>query len=112
MKLIDPKMSLDTIRSYIEVWDCKGCLPYGETQHNVMAVDDLQYLPTIDAEPVRHGRWAKAGDKQYCTECYAVTKVRNAPFCWHCGAKIDLRTPTEVQLDEADSVMMGGAENG
>lgn len=68
--------------------------------------------PTIEAEPVRHGRWEKAADKQYCTECRAVTKVRNAPFCWHCGAKIDLRTPTEVQLDEADSVMMGGADNG
>ena len=52
MKLIDPKMSLDTIKSYIEVWDCDGCLTDGGTQHNVMAVDDLQYLPTIEAEPV------------------------------------------------------------
>ena len=72
----------------------------------------VENQPTIEAEPVRHGRWAKAADKQYCTECRAVTKVCNAPFCWHCGAQMDMRTPTEVQLDEADDVMMGGADNG
>ncbi len=77
-----------------------------------MFVDSIDQMPTIEAEPVRHGRWAKASGKQYCTECRAVTKVRNAPFCWHCGAKIDLRTPTEAALDMADSVMMGGADNG
>lgn len=72
----------------------------------------IKQLPAIDAEPVRHGRWAKAADKQYCTNCRAVTKVLNAPFCWHCGAQMDFRTPTEVQLDDADSVMMGSADNG
>lgn len=28
-------------------------------------------------------------------------------YCPACGRKMDLRTPTEVQLDEADSVMRG-----
>jgi hypothetical protein len=72
----------------------------------------IHQAPTIEAEPVRHGRWAKADDKQYCTNCRAVTKVRNASFCWHCGAQMDLRTPTEAALDMADSAMMGGADNG
>ena len=123
MRLIDPKMSIDTIKSYIEVWDCKGCLPYGETQHNVMAVDDLEYLPTIEAEPVRHGRWIETrhtpiGDTMYCdcncSNCnFEITreKGRYPKFCENCGARMDLRTPTEVQLDEADDVMMGGADN-
>lgn len=113
MRLIDPKMSLDTIKSYIEVWDCKGCLPYGETQHNVMAVDDLQYLPTIEAEPVRHGRWkgwttskftGKYKDydepefKDYiyytCSECYRKSAIQEL-YCPQCGARMD-----------------GGADNG
>jgi hypothetical protein len=100
MRLIDPKMSIDTIKSYIEVWDCKGCLPYGETQHNVMAVDDLQYFPTIEAEPVRHGRWIRR-ETVLDTECKCsvcgykdfVPKHDNywfrRKFCPNCGARMD-----------------------
>lgn len=110
MRLIDPKMSIDTIKSYIEVWDCKGCLPYGETQHNVMAVDDLEYLPTIEAEPVRHGRWILCEDQHgvdndnnnyayFCSQCHyqdVHSKYAKVNFCWNCGA--DMRD--------------GGADNG
>lgn len=110
MQLIDPKMSIDTIKSYIEVWDCKGCLPYGETQHNVMAVDDLQYLPTIEAEPVLHGRWIRNATSEgyHCSKCghhvdspidemidprdykYFLDK-----YCGGCGARMDA-TDTNV----------------
>lgn len=101
MRLIDPKMSIDTIKSYIEVWDCKGCLPYGETQHNVMAVDDLEYLPTIEAEPVPHGRWIVRGQEIYCSECnceslynpFGASKFSD--FCPNCGARMDA-TDTNV----------------
>lgn len=97
MRLIDPKMSIDTIKSYIEVWDCKGCLPYGETQHNVMAVDDLEYLPTIEAEPVRHGRWVQRRNGEYhCTNCGREEKfIFQKNYCPMCGARMD-----------------GGADNG
>lgn len=89
-----------------------GCVFETPKGIRIKAEIAIDARPAVDAEPVRHGRWAKAANKQYCTECRAVTKVRNAPFCWHCGAKIDLRTPTEVALDIADSVMMGDADNG
>lgn len=123
MKLIDPKMSLDTIKSYIEVWDCDGCLTDGGTQHNVMAVDDLQYLPTIEAEPVRHGRWiekppyadetVKGLEFQIvCSRCdeqnASITFDENSVpiaktfyrtrFCPNCGA--DMREDTKC--DESD----------
>ena len=107
MQLIDPKMSIDTIRSYIEVWDCKGCLPYGGVQHNVMSVDDLLCLPTIEAEPVKHGRWkcwttskftGKYKDydepefKDYvyytCSECYRKSAIKEL-YCPNCGARMD-----------------------
>jgi DNA-directed RNA polymerase subunit RPC12/RpoP len=100
MRLIDPKMSIDTIKSYIEVWDCKGCLPYGETQHNVMAVDDLPYLPTIEAEPVRHGQWNcidEDGGVYRCSACgeewyleAGTPKENNMNYCMKCGAKMSL----------------------
>lgn len=100
MKLIDPKMSLDTIKSYIEVWDCDGCLTDGGTQHNVMAVDDLEYLPKIEAEPVRIAEWDGCGGCKACgrslyelidSDSYLKTKVElyGTPFCPFCGAKIE-----------------------
>jgi hypothetical protein len=100
MRLIDPKMSIDTIKSYIEVWDCKGCLPYGETQHNVMSVDDLEYLPTIEAEPVRHGRWidgtSRGSYSIYCSYCGSHKEtICPSEYCPNCGARMDA-TDTNV----------------
>lgn len=97
-ELIERKKALKNICKYCAEAKCK--------KNECMVFAGIKDTPTVEPE-VRHALWAKAADKQYCTECRAVTKVRNAPFCWHCGAKIDLRTPTEVQLDMADSVMMG-----
>ena len=105
--LIDKRCSTCILR--------KACADRYEKDGKKYICGDIKNIvnaPTIEAEPVRLSRWAKAGDKQYCIKCHVVTKTRNAPFCWHCGAKMDLRTPTEAALDMADSVMMGGAENG
>lgn len=52
----------------------------------------LAEQPTIQLEQ-RHGRWVIL-------------------YCRNCGAKIDLRTPTEVELDIVDSVMMGDTDDG
>lgn len=93
--------------------------------------------PLDDAEPVRHGRWIaklpyddeSVKDLEFqivCSRCDEQNASINfndsgeiigktfykTRFCPNCGAKMDLRTPTEAQLDEADSVMMGGADNG
>lgn len=82
----------------------------------------IDQMPTIEAEPVRHGRWIRR-ETVLDTECKCsvcgykdfVPKHDNywfrRKFCPNCGALMDLRSPTEVQLDEADDVMMGGAEN-
>ena len=42
-----------------------------------------------------------------CSECGMIGG--GTRYCPYCGA--DMRTPTQVQLDEADDVMMGG-DNG
>lgn len=56
-------------------------------------------MPTIDAEPVRHGRWeeesqnsAYYGKLVSCSECGAFLdpkKVKAYRFCYNCGAKMD-----------------------
>lgn len=55
--------------------------------------------PTADVVPVVHGKWLSAShDDQYegeyyCSVCNAEEFFPNnsplAPFCWHCGAKMD-----------------------
>ena len=101
------------------------------------AIYKVLELPTIEAEPVRRGRWIaklpyddeSVKDLEFqivCSRCDEQNASINfndsgeiigktfykTRFCPNCGAKMDLRTPTEAQLDEADSVMMGGADNG
>ena len=78
--------------------------------------------PTIEPE-VRHGQWYEIQCfsehgipmAQYeCTNCEnEIERQRGVlpAYCEFCGARMDLRTPTEAALDMADSVMMGGADN-
>lgn len=56
----------------------------------------LNKQPTIEAEPVRHGRWelvttkfvaAKYVRVGYCQNCNEERLVDN--YCPHCGAKMD-----------------------
>lgn len=62
--------------------------------------DLIKRMPTIEAEPVRHGRWIYIrGDENIelglyeCSECHKGdihAKDREVPYCWNCGAKMDL----------------------
>ena len=55
------------------------------------AIDET---PTIDAEPVRHGRWKEPypNDIWDCYECSCcgVKYDRTWNYCPNCGAKMDL----------------------
>ena len=52
-------------------------------------------LPTVDAEPVRHGKWRNDGIMEICSECNMPTMqphiARQPQFkiCPYCGAKMD-----------------------
>lgn len=71
-----------------------------EFRQHLASVYDLESLvagmPTIEAEPVRHGRWEKHGSKWQCTHCKVPMSVDGTPtenslfFCPNCGAKMDL----------------------
>lgn len=76
-------------------------------------VEYLKALPS--AEPERKtGRWELGAFERiggYWATCSACGSISfgGGKYCRDCGA--DMRTPTQVQLDEADGVMMGG-DNG
>lgn len=61
-------------------------------------IEFLSNLPTIDAEPVRNGKWIKSEvpcEEFICSECggacwyYDVNKnVLKSKYCPNCGAKM------------------------
>lgn len=103
------------------------CTELGNVCFEVACVNNA---PTIEAEPVKHAYWESCGYVFHgiewkrcsaCGKCAGVSyyglldgkiEMETPAQCGCCGARMDLRTPTEVQLDEADDVMMEGTDNG
>lgn len=63
----------------------------------------LRKLPTIEAEPAKHGRWTKIGHIEHtwlvseCSECGNQT-IDAGRYCPNCGAKMD--APTIIEAEE------------
>lgn len=65
---------------------------------NPQYINWLNHAPTVDAEPVRHGKWIHEvrytidslhSYQQYrCSEC-DMTYITNTNYCPHCGARMD-----------------------
>lgn len=61
----------------------------------------INQFPTIEAEPVVHGRWIELpsmAPEYACSECgqsYEWWEVNEAHFCPNCGAKMDGRSEGE-----------------
>lgn len=59
--------------------------------------DVVEDMPTVDAEPVRHGRWQKERNPMMyqivpyvyvCSQCGTAFEYET-PYCGECGAKMD-----------------------
>ena len=55
----------------------------------------INSAPTIEAEPVKHGRWI---DDTYCSNCNGFSEdsegyiiMSYSDYCPHCGTKMDLQ---------------------
>ena len=66
--------------------------PYGEGYNRALedAAELVNLMPTIEAEPVRHGRWEKIpgmDNTVFCSECLAAAnkelamRYKGCPFC-------------------------------
>lgn len=57
-------------------------------------IAEIAGLPTIEAEPVKHGRWIRKNNsfpqRYFCTEC-GEGDVGRFAFCHHCGVRMDLK---------------------
>lgn len=51
----------------------------------------IENQPTVDAEPVRHGKWVGKEDQRWhCSECGGIApKGYRYNYCPDCGAKMD-----------------------
>lgn len=64
-----------------------------QTPQEILQMIDEQ--PTVDAEPVRHGRWIRDEFGTRCGACglYAYRdkfdQPWESPYCPHCGARMD-----------------------
>lgn len=97
MRLIE----LERAKKEILEWAVVITKPHLLSKEDTLHV--LDTLPTIEAEPVRHGRWEDranpqwpAYDIRHCSVCgwnIPKTKLRNKDanwnYCPHCGAKMD-----------------------
>lgn len=88
--------------------NCKYRLMYdAETENQVMAIADftIDAQPTVDAVPVKHGKWEEQGvfineqieewQEARCSVCrlfhttpYKYTFIKYA-YCPYCGARMD-----------------------
>lgn len=81
-------MRLINADELMELYDgCDGLsVPIAVVQQNI------KDATTIDAEPVRHGRWIDAreycGDYM-CSNCEALYSTNKFNYCPNCGAKMD-----------------------
>lgn len=66
--------------------------------YGYVSAEEIANAPTIDAEPVRHGKWernsARISGWVKCSECGNMEPPLCASsFCEHCGAKMDEAEP-------------------
>lgn len=84
MRLIDAD---ELIKHKGNCYDARGHLLYAIGTGNILKA------PTIEAEPVRHGRWepykeAPDWDQKQCSVCGDISCCQRN-YCPNCGAKMD-----------------------
>jgi hypothetical protein len=101
MRLIDADKLIDDIDEEIEYGTERIEKHFGDEDKYItkglrIARKDILMQPTIDAAPIKHGRWISVIAENYeCSECKAalwtrkVYPISNYKYCWRCGARMD-----------------------
>lgn len=102
MRLIDADALINDIMMehgvdpyYLTGTDIDGIRAFADS----LIIERIASQPTVDAEPVRHGKWTRKESKRCywyeCSECgYPPPLDRYkhewfSDYCPHCGARID-----------------------
>lgn len=112
MRPIDGDILLEQFRTLRDNWDTKNATHRAIRGAYVDCILRIQDAPTVETEPVKHGRWINKGiiknypkqdiNKYYlliCSECGCMYRARkhesgdfiNSDFCPKCGAKMDMK---------------------
>ena len=107
MRLIDADALIKKLKSNswdIDEWE----LPHEQVTAGLMANaydrETVEEMPTVDAVPVRHGKWELIrmednGDGFYtCSNCDRGdihSPLVTVPYCWYCGARMDAERKEE-----------------
>lgn len=126
MRLIDADALIDVLTQRC----CKNCdkrmgtkngkrrmiYEIGEAPCRACYVDDvkmeLNEAPTIDAEPVRHGKWiykefeqSKVGYYE-CSECgYVAFNEKVCHYCYNCGAKMEIENDSDKECKNTEDML-------
>ena len=92
MRLIDADALIEDIKSF---WDWDSIDGITATTVLKQTMTDISNATTIDAEPVRHGKWIdKSGGIEgawnHCSVC-GERAIELYDYCPNCGAKMDAR---------------------
>lgn len=100
MRLIDADALKERIRRFLSIKSLDDLLPEEKA-----IVQHIDRMPTVDAVPVRHGRWETDGMMMdeceflmtRCTACGGTYEYGfNMPFCPNCGARMDGKDGEQV----------------
>ena len=93
---------------YLEKEDFKYWMKENITE-NPMILTAIDYAPSADVEPVRHGHWVEHDEDTWsseaeCSECHKRIGYSGLPdrflrefkYCHNCGAKMDKKKENEV----------------
>lgn len=86
-------MRLIEMEQAVKIVDDGFCLSLHENaiKRHCRIREGIKNLPTIEAEPVRHGRWKKRGNEKTCPECGFIYYSNNDDwnYCPNCACKMD-----------------------
>ena len=93
MRLIDADETVKIIKKY----DDRGLALDEVTRITDGIAKEIEAMPTVDAEPVRHGKWieivvAETDTSRLinweCSECAIVVDHNTDNYCPNCGARM------------------------
>ncbi len=100
-------ISRDAVVELLGGWVLQNAItPYGEGYKDALldairTISNADVLPSVDAEPMQHGRWILDSDDEHashyhCDKCNAEIDLCNEiyaeptpNYCPNCGAKMD-----------------------
>lgn len=93
MHLVDANEAVKIIKAY----DDRGIALDEVIRITDGIAEAIEAMPTVDAEPVRHGKWQPMnerneiyGDVYMCDNCgHGFVICENFHYCPKCGAKMD-----------------------